>query len=316
MMSRHWAAHLGVAAGAVACIYGMRFGGRAASDLGVVRPENADPIGFLFAAGAVALLAWLVFRVGAGVCRRAPRLRTLPRAESGVVLAELLLMAPVLLVALVTMFQIVLILNAMLVVRYSAFSAARAAIISLERRGNLTPQLVHERFDAIALGRATEAAILVCSCISPWGVASGPLDPGAAQDPRNPGEGGSTDPLALMLQILMNEMGGPYDARTVGLRVRYARAATRVEMSHAIPPSAAAYFTRPNLHPPREVRVRVEHDFYLTFSLLAFMPFVTVDPPEGMDGAAYPISAAMYLQSTGSRVHSPATFFGGPATPP
>lgn len=297
----------------VACLYGVRFGGDAAAAMGWVRPASSVDVFFCFGllgiGFAVALAAVLVDRMTARVRRPSRALG----CERGVVLVELILILPFLILIAGTVIQLMLILNASVVVRYAAFAAARVAAVAYDRDGIGVEELPDPGLERDLF----ETAVLVTATLAPSSGQGTPLTQ-AGDDPRNPdpppgeGEGGGeTDPAASMLETVLTTDRGLYGARTVSIRHSYARRYTEVTMQDWVPDSPFEFTRMRNLYPAREVEVTVRFDFYLALNGFIFLPGLSQPLPAGLPGRTFPLGATVTMQTSGSRVHSPGAFFGG-----
>lgn len=140
----------------------------ALSGSGALGHDTAFEVATALALGAFAVLSLRTLFV---LYRTMRKLSWEPalRAEQGTVMAEFALVLPVVLMMLGTVFQVALVANAALVVRYAAFTAARAAIVSFEAdisdfSGMVQFRPLPERVD---MDRPTIAASLVLASISP-----------------------------------------------------------------------------------------------------------------------------------------------------
>ena len=130
--------------------------------------DAAFEVATALALGAFAVLSLRTLAVLYGTMRKLSW-GPAPRAERGTVMAEFALVLPVVLLMLGTVFQVALVANAALVVRYAAFTAARSAIVSFEAdisdfSGMLQFRPLPEWVDT---DRPTTAASLVLASISP-----------------------------------------------------------------------------------------------------------------------------------------------------
>ncbi|MBL8746322.1 MAG: pilus assembly protein [Phycisphaerae bacterium] len=297
----------------VLCLYGMRFGGEAAAASGLIRAQSTVDVFFCFGLGAigsaVALAAVLIDRMTARLQRPAHALG----CERGVVLVELVLILPFLILIAGTVIQLMLILNASVVVRYAAFAAARVAAVGYDRDG-----IGPDELPAPGLERDIfETAVLVTATLAPSSGQGTTLNQ-AGEDPRNPGAGGNqasptgeTDPAATMLESVLTTDRGLYGARTVSIRHSYARRFTSVSFEDWVPSSPFEFSTMRNLYPAREVEVTVRFDFFLALHGFIFLPGLSEPMPSGLPGRTFPLGATVTMQTAGSRVHSPGAFFGG-----
>lgn len=168
---------------------------------------------------ALGLFAVLSLRFAVRLFRAAQRVSFDPalRAEQGTVMAEFALVLPIVLLMLGTVFQIALIANAALVLRYAAFAAARSAIVSFEAdmpgAGSVTnPSSLLDSLQVPPLPefvdrtRPEHAASLVLASISP----PMPSDP---------------SPVANALHALVQANGSAWEGSDLARRVSYARQA-------------------------------------------------------------------------------------------
>lgn len=297
----------------VLSLYGVRFGGAAAMDLGLIRRERGIDVLFAFGVTAIglatALFAALIARLTA---RRRPAQQALA-CEQGVVLVELVLILPFLILIAGTLIQLMLILNAAVVVRYAAYAAGRVAVVAYDRNG-----VAVEELPAPDLQRDVyETAVLVTATLAPSSGQGTPLTQ-AGDDPRNPTTPpteepgtGEVDSAAAMLEAALTTDDGWYGARTVAMRHSYARRYTDVEFQDWVPESPFEFSTMRNLYAAREVEVTVHFDFFLALNGFIFLPGLSEPLPAGLPGRTFPLEATVTMQTAGSRVHSPGAFIGG-----
>lgn len=311
---RSWIVGAALVAGGIACLYGARFGGDALVRAGWIGDVSGDDALFLFVAGAIGLLA-AACAVGAErAFARRQRAADVVGCEKGVVLAELVLLIPILILLSGTIVQLMLILNASIVVRYAAFSAARTAAVSFDRSATQ----VHERPRAGLDQDLHDAAVLVTATISPAMGEATHLNQagGASRDPQNPGGGmgpptGETDPAGILLSRVFGTNATVYGGRTLNLRRDYARDFTTVSFTDWVPVVPFEFTRMRNVPAAREVRVRVDYDFFLSITGLLILPGLHEALPEGMQGEVFPLSATVEMQTAGSRVHSTGARSGG-----
>lgn len=298
---------------AVVSLYGMRYGETIAFQLGWIRSSDTGDALFLFGIGAigccVAIAGLLLDRAFGRVRRPAEVLG----CDSGVVLAELVLILPFLILIAGTIVQLMLILNAAVVVNYAAIAAGRVAVVAYERDGVGVDELPDAQFER----DLHETAVLVTATISPAS-GQGTVLTQAGDDPRNPGQPGDsaegegeTDPAASMLETVLSGAGNLYGARTVSIRHSYARNFTDVSFTDWVPVSPFEFTTMRNLYPPKEVLVTVDFDFFLSMHGFTFLPGLSEPLPAGQPGRTFPLRASSRVQTAGSRVHSPGAFLGG-----
>lgn len=292
---------------AIASIYFARYTGTLSQQFALsARLTNA--MFFACAALAIVALSLAVYESIRNMMSRPARPMGVLRCDSGVVLTELALVLPALIVMIGTLFQLVMIFHAALVIRYAAVTAARTAAVRFVRDGFTAD----ERLEDGAEIRMAESAILVCATISPQAGIGSPINPegDGGREPGMPSGDGETDPLSNVMERVLGQSDAPYGARTIGMRIRYSRAATTVTARHWVPVSLYEFTQMANLFPPREVEVTVQHQFYLALGGLTFLPGLTVEAPANVDGRAFPITQVIVTQSAGSRVASPGNFIG------
>lgn len=319
--ARAWWKYLAVtAAAAVLAVYATRFAAPLAVSLGLVSRAGEGSVQAVSMICAIVLWTALASLLVSKVFARPVRPVGVLGCERGVVLAEIVLVLPILIVICGTLIQMILILNALMVVNFAAVSAARAASISYERSG-FQP---HEYPAALIEPRTFDAACYVLATISPSSGVRNPLA-GAGGDDRNPGAPPSgegppagqapTDPMAIALETLLGSIDPIYGARTIGLRVAYARSATTVTIEDWIPSSPFEFSNSRELAPPREVLVTVQYDFFLALNGLAFLPGLSEPMPGNTQGRIFPISASKLTMSSGTRVPAPGAAIGPPPRP-
>lgn len=297
----------------IACLYGMRFGGSIAIRMGWIGPGATDDVLFLFGIAAIGCGAV----VGGLLLDRAfARIQRPSRAigcEQGVVLVELVLILPFLILIAGTIIQLMLILNASVVVNYAAVAAARVAVVAYERDGVGADQEASAELER----NLFETAVLVTATIAPAS-GQGTVLTQAGDDPRNPGQPGNTaggegetDPAAAMLEQVLSGSGNLYGARTVSIRHSYARSFTRVSFTDWVPLSPFEFTTMRFLDPPKEVQVTVDYDLFLALHGFTFLPGLSEPLPAGQQGRTFPLRATATVQTSGARVHSPGAFLGG-----
>ncbi len=301
---------------AVACLYGVRFGGIGAVRLGWIGSGSVIDVFFLFGVAAIGFMLMLGGLLFDRLFARIKRPGLALGCEQGVVLVELILILPFLLLIAGTLIQLMLILNASIVVRYAAFAAARVAAVGYDRDGVHAEELPDPGLERDLF----ETAVLVTATLAPASGQGTALSQ-AGDDPRNPtppaggGSGtGETDPAAALLEGVLSSEGNLYGARTVAMRQSYARRFTEVSFFDWVPRSPFEFSRARDLYPTRVVEVTVHFDFFLALNGFIFLPGLSEPLPAGVPGRTFPLTATATMQTAGSRVHSPGA--GSGALPP
>ena len=167
--------------------------------------------------------------------RKLPRHRLRPANDLGGderarAMLDFILVFPIFTMVILVLAQLALLINARLVVSYSAYAACRSAIVWLEEG------------EAVARARAEKAAEVGCVAISPGG-----LTPGVGLANALPVAPLYVHGISFDLDFLRRILRG-------GSKLTYSKLATSVEL--VLPEGG------PGPHDP--VTVEVEHDFYLS----------------------------------------------------
>jgi hypothetical protein len=236
-----------------------------------------------------------------------------------VVLAEIILVTPILMLIVATIVQMMFIMNTTVVLRYAALQAARAGVVRFERDG----ARVDEFIDPDADWSMTEAAVVVMSTVtSAFGElgritaagTGGTRDPGGGGQSGGEGGAGSNDPVAFGLHLVLVTLEPPLRSRTAVERVKFARVLTSVDYESRLP-DVPARFLRSNQPAPHELEVTVHYDMVMSLAGLAFLPTLTEPLPGDPDTRVFPMSATVVMQGAGSRVHSPGASVGPMPSP-
>jgi hypothetical protein len=207
-------------------------------------------------------------------------------AESGVVMVEFTLLAPTVWWIMAMVVQMALIAQASIVVRYSAFAAARTAIVRLER--DSFPYLSEElSLEASKVERTAE--LVLCSL-----------------SPRTPG---TSDDSAHAMRSIFESQDGVWGDRNFHERDEYSRAATSVDVEVENPPFEIFGYSLPlpigDIFSPSLVEVEVRYLYMTKIPGMTLIPGVTVLAPNG--GKAFPITQIVRMQGTGARQTNPLT---------
>lgn len=253
-------------------------------------------------------------------CRRAPWFGRPDRAEAGTIMVEFCLVFPFLGLAMGLTVQAALIAQATLVVQYSAYSAARAAIVRTEYSSAIS--LWEDLYKKDEIERVAELAL---ASISP-----------------EAGGGGSSADAAAIRQVFQNQ-NGPWGSNAYPARVAYAswgngsaasNQTTRVNLTtqpaallpdieDLVPP--LAFLTVQNLggsiptmpssinnflgnftqfFAPLTVTAEVEFELLCVIPGLPAWIGITQPAKAGVGGTVFTIRQSCRLQSTGGRESS------------
>ena len=201
-------------------------------------------------------------------------------AEAGVVMVEFTLIAPTVWWIMAMVVQLALIAEASLVVRYAAFTAARAATVRMER--DSIPYLEEEV--SIDPDKVDQSAKLVLCSLSP-------KTPGTDND------------SAHKMRNVFAAQNGVWGDKNFYQRYQYADAATTVHTTTEDPPFEIMGFSLPlpfgDIFSPKLVKCDVTYIYMTKIPGITLIPGATVNAPGGQKG--FPINQAVKMQGTGAR---------------
>jgi TadE-like protein len=202
-------------------------------------------------------------------------------AESGVVMIEFALIAPTVWWIMAMVVQMALIAQASLVVRYAAYTAARSAIVLLER--DSAPWLSEELTNSNE-NKAEKAAKLVLCSLSPK-------------------TAGTSDSAADAMRDIFAEQNGIWGDSNFHQRFEYADPATNVTIDIEQPdieiPLIGMPIPIPDIFAPSMVKVTVTYQYLTKIPGMSMISGMGGVAPNG--GWAFPVTQVVELQGVGAR---------------
>ncbi|MFG0317911.1 MAG: TadE/TadG family type IV pilus assembly protein [Planctomycetota bacterium JB042] len=227
--------------------------------------------------------------------REASTDRSLVHGESGTAMVEFCLVFPIIAFLMALVFQMALLANASIVVRYAAWAGARAAIVRID---GLMPMV-----ESIGNTEKTEVAKVVK-------LITATLSPASSQS--------SNDLAAENIFTIMKQQKGKWGDKSYRKRYVYADAATKVTTKATNSPMLTLWqipFGNPNEAArvplvPKQAEVRVDYDFFINMPGVAWLTGQWKQSPNvsGVSGSVYTITKIAELQGTGSRGNMLALF--------
>lgn len=243
---------------------------------------------------ALLLTVFLLGRLAAGVWRRGRDWRacstdaSLAHGESGTAMVEFCLVFPLMAFLMGLVFQMALIANASIVVRYAAWAGARAAIVRLEGMMPMIESISNSDKNEVA-----KVAKMITATLSPASTQA------------------SNDLAVTNLLTIMKQQKGKWGDKSYTKRYVYADKATKVTTKVTDSPMLTLWQV-PIGNPteaarvplvPRQAEVTVEYDFFINMPGVVWLTGVTKKSPNvsGVNGYVYTIKKIAELQGTGSR---------------
>lgn len=249
------------------------------------RREWQATIFWVCMAMAALFMLLLASRLSRRVVVRARSLRGLRRAEVGVLTTEFLLLLPTLALIMCLVIHMALVSQAVLVVRYAAYSAARIAAVNYNRT-----EVADGEEELVNLLDMEEGAAVALATVSPVSQII-PTRNAVAN---------------ALIRILQNQ-GEPWSNRDINERTMYGYIGSVITIEEAPPPAEATMPEgSPAIDAPMEFDLTLAFNFAVVIPGISSIPGLTVEgPPLFRHIRAVPLSHTVRMQTWGPRQTSP-----------